>query len=385
MKIIIMAEDADLVREVVQKQGHAVMAETNDPAHLRDLILGHTPHIVFWEKAERTAREIENLSPVFARVRFVTLGFERGKTWTNTIRQTLRAGKCQKPWKLENPEKRQIVFDLRYYSLFPPATPWHSGESKNAEYETAIEAMRLSRMLRAATEIRNQARLHMEAMSFGCASEWQEIIHRTTKGSFEGPAFARQHLKRSLAYLAHFVPGVDLDGLLQPVDDPAYFRFVPYRATPEAHYALFALVLFGCNPDVARQLYRAMHWRHEGETSEQVTETGVAITGLAFTVHMLSLAHSTTIEWLLAPNTASRLSESRSRALHRSFQIFADWWGFRHIMDDEPRLRLVLDHFHDISEEPPLPENLRPPTFAQFLEAMKASQDETQTNQPNQT
>ena len=179
MKIIIVAEDADLVREVVQKQGHAVVAETDDPAHLQDLILEHTPHLVFWEKAEHTTREVERLASVFTIVRFVALGFERGTTWTQTIRHALRGGKIRSPWTREFPEKRQIVFDLKYYSFFRPTTLRPSGKRTNGEDSTAVEAMRLSRLLRAASKVRDQASLHMEAMS--------AVSLRSGKRSFTAP------------------------------------------------------------------------------------------------------------------------------------------------------------------------------------------------------
>lgn len=380
MKIVIVAEDSELIREVLQKQRHAVVAETNDPAHLRDLILRHTPHFVFWETSENSIREVERLTTIFTSVRFVELGFERGTTWSKTIRQALRTRRINPHWSAEIPEKRQIIFDLRYYALASASDLRKTGLSPHSEEAAAIEALRLGRMLRTAIAVGHRAGLYVEAINAVAGAEWQEITYRSVHKSFKSPAYARDQLGRSLGYLAHFVPGIDLDGLPRPIDEPAQLRFLHYDAPVEMHYAMFGLALFGCDIDLAKQIYRAVHWRFVGEKSEDLVETGMALTGLAFTLHTIGWAHSQAIAWLLDPNTALQLDAPRPRVLNRALQTFRDWWGFRRVMDEKNHLGAVLNDLHVNPSKPPFPEELAIPSFAEFLEAMEAS-EETKPNQ----
>jgi hypothetical protein len=380
VKIIIAAEDGDLIREVVEKADHAVVAETDDTAQLLALILQYEPHLVFVEKTEQSARDVERLQSVFKRVRFVLLGFQRGSNWTKSIRQALRQGSINSPWRPETPDERQIIFDLRYYALSSSTKLKSPGNHATSTEAAAVETLRLSRMLRAAKSVRDRAALYAKAKSSVDVYEWEEIAYRTVHSSFKAPAYARDQLARALGYLAHFAPGADLDGLPRPANEPAVLRFLHFEAPAEAHYALFCLAMFGCNSDLSKQLYRATHWRFEGESSEHLVETSLAITGLAFAVHLITLAHATTIDWLLDPTTVLRINDPRPRALHRALQTFTDWWGFRCVMDDTNRLGAILKDLQNNPEDSSLPDELKIPHFAQFLAAMKAAK-ETNPNQ----
>jgi len=139
------------------------------------------------------------------------------------------------------------------------------------------------------------------------------------------------------------VPSVDLDGLPDPVNEPAQFRFLHYHGSPELHYALFCLAVFGSNRDIAKQLYRAVHWRFEGQNSEDLAETSLAITGLAFSLHLMGMAHTTALDWLLDPKTVTHLHDPHPRALSRAISTFSYWWGFQGVMSDTFRLAQILE------------------------------------------
>ncbi len=381
MKIIVVTENGDLVREIVEKQGHAVAAQTDDVGQLVTLILHHTPHLVFLEKTSSDYPDVDHLRATFPKVRFVLLGFARGTTWTDIVRQALRRGKINGPWNTETPDQRQIVFDEGYNFLFSKATFKDSSRRSNPKTEGETQIFRLEWLLRTAAVVQKCATSFADAMAAIDSHEWAEIKYLTVCGSFQGSVFARDLLARDLALLSHYVPGCDLDGLPAPTIEPANLRFVHHQSSPESHYALFCLAIFGINADIAKQLYRAIHWRYEGESPEQLAETGIWMSGLAFTMRQLALAHVMTVNRLFALGTVDTVAASRSRALHRTTQMFACWWEFREVFEDADRLRALLQNLRAVDKNPPLPESLKIPNYAQFLEALRASNDTNPTQE----
>jgi hypothetical protein len=367
MKVIVFSDTSELFSPIIEKEGHAIVAETNSMARLPALIAEHRPHLVFAESSEHIEEDITRLASIFTSTRFVILGFERGKSWRKVMRQALRSQRIKRTWPSVLPDEPKLIRDPRYFGFCDGKRISTNGEP-NTE-EIGIEASRLLWMLRMARELFPRAEVYRDAANNALAFEWQELAMSTLQGSYKSPAFARDLLGRSLGYLAHFVPGVDLEGLPPAIDDPPAVRFLHFDAPGELRYAIFCLALFGFDEEVGKHLYRAAQWRLAPDNEKETTFCGLTMSGVAFTLHRVCWAQSTVIPWLLDPGARDRIHDKRPRALQRALRTFALWWGLRTLVDSNFALTSVLDQLHASSEPEPLPTELQIPNYAAFLKA----------------
>jgi hypothetical protein len=371
MKTILLGTNVNAIRQTIEKEGHVVVAETDNPEGLVNLILKYEPHFVFINGDEFRFDEIKDAQGVFRSLRLILLDDFEGPAMDKAVRQALRCRRVEERWDPAKPEQRRILLDPEYSKYCSDRKLKRPEISERFDSDAASQLLRLIWMLRTARKVRERANRYRDAFTSVGGYEWQEIIYRTVHGSFKSAAFGRDQAVRYLAYLAHFVPGIDLAGLPHPVDVPAELRYVHYDASLEAHHTLFSLGLFGFNGELSKQLYEMLDWHFEGESDDDLARTSVEFTGLAFTLYIVGFAQASVINWLLNPPILDQLSAPRPRALHRAIQTFTDFWDLRHVMDDPKLLATAVEDYQTNPDET-LPAELVLPNFSAFHQAIMA-------------
>jgi hypothetical protein len=371
MKIILVGNNTDDIRNTIEEEGHVVVAETDNPEGLVNLIVKHEPHFVFINGDEFRFDEIKDAQGVFRSLRLILLDSFEGPAMDKAVRQALRCRRIEERWDPASPEQRRILLDPEYKAYCSEQKLKRPVISERFYSDAGSQLLRLIWMLRTARKVRERANRYRDAFTLVGGYEWQEIIYRTVHGSFKSAAFGRDQAMRYFAYLAHFVPAIDLDGLPHPIDVPAQLRYVHYHSSLEAHYCLFSLGLFGFNSELSKQLYEMLDWHFEGESDDDLARTSVEFTGLAFTLYIIGFAQATVTNWLLNPRILDQLSALRPRALHRAIQTFTDFWDLRHVMDDPKLLATAVEDYQTNPDET-LPAELVLPNFSAFHQAIMA-------------
>jgi len=370
MKVIIVTKNnPELIRNVVAKAGHAVLAQTEDLALLLPLLLQYGPHVCFFETSIEPEIVLQKAISLFPHTRFVPLNYERGQSWTHTIRSALAEGPVQLPWALGEPERQILAIDLRYFSLFTVGKLKRPVLDGTWEIETSAQRLRLVWMMRTARQVRDRAESYRDAVATLDGAEWQEVVYRTLHGSYKSLVWARDQVARYLAYLCYYIPGADADCLMAPVPEPAGARFMHFDPPLELGYAVYCMSWFGFNTNLIRPFSDLLSWRFEGESDEELTRTALFAIGMAAMLKNFVIAQSVVMGVLLDPDTPKRLGVKMPKPVLRTLQTFRDFWGFANVLDldDLQTLKPLLTDFHS-SPQKILPENLRIPTFAQFYE-----------------
>jgi hypothetical protein len=377
VKIVIAGPQGDLIRQMVEKERHAVVAHTPSLKRLVHLLLQYTPHCVFIICRDQDQQKLTEIAEIFPTIRFVLIDEHDAKDTTRRVRQALKQGRINVPWRTEKPEGRNVLIDSEYEPYAADGKLKRPVMSETWDNDAAGQLLRLSWMIRVARQQLERANRYREAYTALGGFEWQEIAYRLVHGSFKASAYARDQIARYVSYIVHFVPSADLDGLISPVDEPAHLRFVHYHPPLEAHYALFCLGLFGFNGSLSKPLYRILDWRFRGQSDDELMADSITMNGLAISVLVICYSQATTIDFLLAPDVLRKLNDRRPRNLHRSLQTFCDFWELRHAMDDNRMLAAAID---DARANPleVLPPELIIPSFGEFHRAINAQTTTTQ-------
>jgi len=370
--IIITKHNGELIRDVVEKAGHAVVAQTDDLAHLLTLLVQYAPHCCFVEHPVHPEGILEKVTSLFPRTRFVPLTYQRGSSWTQTILDSLGQGPIQLRWDPSEPEQRTIITDLRYFAL--GGDPKHKRPTcqDTGRDKVEVDRLRLLAMMRTARRVGTRAEAYRDAVAMLDGAETREMVYRTLQGNYRSMVVARDQIARYLGYLCHYVPGADLDCLVPAVPQPANARFLHYDPPAELLYASYCLSLFGFNVDLAPAVVETIRWRYEGGGTADLTRTALAASGLVFVLKAIVMSHCVAISWLTDPDTPMNLGRRLPRAVRRTLQTFRDFWDLSHEvmnLEDPKTIVPLLIEFHSHPEQETLPDSLRVPSFAEFHQA----------------
>lgn len=352
MKLMILHTNPHVIQQLqrlLDPDCHVLVKAMTEPSHLVEVTLSTKPEAILvggnWE-----GPSIEDLEAMLRKwvipVRWIRIPAEPvdQETWKDILAQ-LDSVHAKSPPKSPSPGKRIITFLPSRFCLPAEDENGHSLFTESVDPYGAME--RFARLVTAGRRNHAQARRY-----FGLALKWMQLTSvehaiAIAEAPEEAVKFGRATMERCLGALAHYVPGVDSEGLPSPDSDLSLGGSWSDEPSAECCYVLAAMLEIGYPPRVMELIRFALTANRLNNCSPFVV--GLSVRGIiSFLVGVIH-AHCRVMDRLLGEGPLPSLSES-------DFRLFCKFWGLSGVINSPEILEKCLrasDYWASLA--PPLP------------------------------
>jgi hypothetical protein len=354
MKTLIFHPDAtarETIRHQIEQLDHVVMHEDASLQQLLLHVAKHQPHVVIVAELDPVLRiQIETEFDQFAlRVPIIWLPLTLSGSDLEALIQgeltQIASAPCSPLLVRYCDESRQVIRDIAYVAYedgrkqnLPPAS---ENESKELAREINIFAQQVGRATRNHVAARQYLR-QVIVTDKGGGGLQRELVYRALHSSHK-IFWQRDHIYRWVGVLSHYLPDVELAYLPPPAPPSPKLDFLAYCSGAECRYVAAALHLHGFKPSWMPALQSVLERKFTGQSEEALLQETLILSGLSALLEEIAKAQIRVINCALDPSLPWYTDGLLSRELHRSSQIFCDFWNLRRLRENPQYLRAVAD------------------------------------------